>query len=633
MSRHRNFRNRDFSEDLDDFDDDQYGKSFEDKFSVSPGTAEHYLLNYKVKNSDYDSDRNSPKEDASELTISSEADKKITYAQLSSAIDYVNDVLNNSKSRNEIIDALKKYDNDVEKAVDLLLNSRDSHSDSKPIQIRSGATNNDCKDEKKIEVEITKRQPSQAASQKLNTEKNLEGQESPLAKSTKKNTSKSLEEIKEVYKQQRLTNKLHLNLIIAGHVDAGKSTIIGHLLSLLGNVSQKIMHKNENEAKKAGKASFMYAWILDVTEEERKRGVTIDVGQYRFETEKRIVNVLDAPGHRDFIPNMITGATKADFALLVIDATSGEFESGFESGGQTQEHILLLRSLGVHQIVIVINKMDNVNYSLERFNDIVLKLKKFLKQVGFKEESIQTVPCSGIHGDNLVKHSDIAAFKWFKGSTLINVIDNFQALPRQIDKPFRMSVSDCYRGQTTGIFVSGKIDYGYVEINRKLLIMPKNEFCIVKNILIEDETRTEAFAGDVVSLNVQLLDGSEIFIGNVLCDISCPCKVSDKFEARVVTFGTLEVPLLKGSSILLYSVCMMSEMAFITKLCSQVDKTRNEIIKKNPRLIDKNKAAIIRIKTERPVCLETFENSKEFGRFVFRSEHQTLGTGIVEKIL
>lgn len=299
------------------------------------------------------------------------------------------------------------------------------NSDSKPIQIGSGATNYDCKDEKKIEVEITKRQPSQAASQKLNAEKNLEGQESPLAKSTKKNTSKSLEEIKEVYKQQRLTNKLHLNLIIAGHVDAGKSTIIGHLLSLLGNVSQKIMHKNENEAKKAGKASFMYAWILDVTEEERKRGVTIDVGQYRFETEKRIVNVLDAPGHRDFIPNMITGATKADFALLVIDATSGEFESGFESGGQTQEHILLLRSLGVHQIVIVINKMDNVNYSQERFNDIVLKLKKFLKQVGFKEESIQTVPCSGIHGDNLVKHSDIAAFKWFKGSTLINVIGSF----------------------------------------------------------------------------------------------------------------------------------------------------------------------------------------------------------------
>lgn len=215
-----------------------------------------------------------------------------------------------------------------------------------------------------------------------------------------------------------------MNLVIVGHVDAGKSTIMGHLLSIVGMVSKKNMHKNEVDARKAGKASFMYAWVLDETEEERTRGITIDVGQYRFETDKRIVTILDAPGHRDFIPNMIAGATKADVAILVVDATKGEFETGFESGGQTQEHTLLLRSLGISQLAVVVNKLDNVKFDQSRYLEIVDKLRKFLKQVGFKDGNVHFVPCSGLTGDNLVHSSSISSFGWYKGSTLIQIIGN-----------------------------------------------------------------------------------------------------------------------------------------------------------------------------------------------------------------
>lgn len=247
-------------------------------------------------------------------------------------------------------------------------------------------------------------------------------QSSPVLKVKNLIKQKSPEEITKLFEQKKLHSKVNLNLVIVGHVDAGKSTIMGHLLNLMGEVSKKNMHKNEMEAKKAGKASFMYAWVLDETDEERDRGITIDIGQYRFETPKHMVTILDAPGHRDFIPNMITGATKADVALLVIDATNGEFETGFESGGQTQEHSLLLRSLGISQLIVVVNKLDNVKFSRERYEEIESKLKRFVKMAGFKENNVFFIPCSGLTGDNLVQKSSNGAFAWYDGKTLIEAI-------------------------------------------------------------------------------------------------------------------------------------------------------------------------------------------------------------------
>ena len=242
-------------------------------------------------------------------------------------------------------------------------------------------------------------------------------------------TPKPAADILELYGRKRVApgQRLNLNLVIVGHVDAGKSTIMGHLLALLGEVPKKTLHRNEVDARKAGKASFSFAWLLDETEEERSRGITIDVGQQRFTTERRAVTILDAPGHRDFIPNMIAGATKADVALLVIDATKGEFETGFEAGGQTAEHTVLLRSLGVSQLAVVVNKLDNVGFSEERYREIVDRLKKFLKAVGFKTDgdsaAVHFVPVSGLTGDNLVTASKEAAFGWYSGGpTLVQII-------------------------------------------------------------------------------------------------------------------------------------------------------------------------------------------------------------------
>lgn len=262
-----------------------------------------------------------------------------------------------------------------------------------------------------------------------------------MSEEFKLNTKHNNRNAKELYEKERGNDKQQIHMVVIGHVDAGKSTLMGHLLYDMGCVSQRNMHKYEQESKKVGKHSFMYAWVLDETGEERERGITMDVGCSRFETDsKQVIHLLlfieiqikklkfqvvllDAPGHKDFIPNMISGANQADVALLVVDATRGEFETGFEQGGQTREHALLVRSLGVNQLCVVVNKLDTVQWSKDRFDEIVQKLRIFLKQAGFKESDLNYIPCSGLTGENLVKPpTDPQLTEWYKGPTLLNII-------------------------------------------------------------------------------------------------------------------------------------------------------------------------------------------------------------------
>lgn len=262
----------------------------------------------------------------------------------------------------------------------------------------------------------------------LDKSPNVSGRATPELGSTEE-ANKSLRakeperNAQELYEKERGNQKPKINVVVIGHVDAGKSTLMGHLLYDMDNVPQRTLHKYEQESKKLGKQSFMYAWILDETEEERSRGITMDVGASHFETDNKMVTILDAPGHRDFIPNMITGATQADVALLVVDATVGEFETGFELGGQTREHALLVRSLGVSQLCVVVNKLDTANWSKERFDEIVNKLRVFLKSAGFKEADVSYVPCSGLTGENLVKPITALELQaWYSGPNLIKII-------------------------------------------------------------------------------------------------------------------------------------------------------------------------------------------------------------------
>ncbi|CAJ0760257.1 20525_t:CDS:10 [Entrophospora sp. SA101] len=379
---------------------------------------------------------------------------------------------------------------------------------------------------------------------------------------------------------KRNAEKESLNLVIIGHVDAGKSTLMGHLLYLLGEVNDKTMKKYERESSKIGKSSFAYAWVLDETEEERNRGITIDIAMTKFETKNKRFTLLDAPGHRDFIPNMISGAAQADAAILVIDAT--------------------------------------VEWSKDRFDIIVSKLSQFLlSQVGFKKKGVFYIPCSGLTGDNLLKKTD-KLLDWYSGPTLIEQIDKFEPPVRLIEKPFRLSITDFFKGGSgslSGITVAGRIETGSLQIGDELIIIPGKGHATVKAIQVLNESFKWAVA-----------------VGSILCPISNPVPLSSQLLVRIVVFE-VKIPITRGYNVILHRQSL-NEPAIITRLKSIIDKTTGEQIKKNPRHIPKSTAAIVEIQLpNRPIPIETFKDNKELGRIMIRKGGETIAAGIVTENL
>ncbi|KAF9199739.1 HBS1-like protein, partial [Haplosporangium sp. Z 27] len=364
--------------------------------------------------------------------------------------------------------------------------------------------------------------------------------------------------------QKRIAEKESLNLVVIGHVDAGKSTLMGHLLYLQGEVNEKTIRKHERDAQKIGKASFAFAWVLDETGEERARGITMDVGVTKFETAHRRFTLLDAPGHRDFIPNMISGTAQADLAILVVDATTGEFESGFDANGQTKEHALLARSLGVQQLVVAVNKLDAVKWSEGRFLEIVQKLEQFLvKDASFKKSNLVFIPCSGFTGENLVKRSTVGnicngsavgdapaddsvlqTFAWYNGPTLIETIDKLDAPTRAVEKPFRMSVTDVFKG-TGGVSAAGRLEAGHIQIGETIMVMPGSELAVVKTMEVNGESTRWAAAGDTVLLTLTGIDILQVSNGSVLCARDSPIPVTTHFAAQIVVFD-IKIPITVG---------------------------------------------------------------------------------------
>jgi len=434
------------------------------------------------------------------------------------------------------------------------------------------------------------------------------------------------------FSSERGTQKEVLNLVVVGHVDSGKSTLMGHLLFKLGNVSQKIMHKYEKESKKVGKQSFMYAWVLDETEEERSRGITMDVGTNKFETEHRIITLLDAPGHRDFIPNMISGAYQADVAVLVVNSTTGEFEAGFESGGQTREHALLVRSLGVSQLVIAVNKLDTVDWKESRFREIKDKLSAFLnKQAGFRDKDLTFIPCSGLTGENLTSPpTSDSLLSWYTGLNLVQAVDQLKSPERAVDKPFRMSISDVFKGQS-GLSVNGRVEAGFVMKDDRVLCLPLNQICSVKAVLVEQIHGQTGYAGDHVTLILSGPEQSSLAAGMVLCDPGQPIPVASKFKARIVVFN-IDVPITKGFPMVLHYGCV-SEQATISKLISLLNKSSGEVEKAKPRCLTGSCSAVVQITVSKPIPLELYKDNRELGRFMVRTGGHTIAAGMVTEIL
>lgn len=452
----------------------------------------------------------------------------------------------------------------------------------------------------------------------------------PTPKSTSK-VKQDKAKLKEEY-ERRKTGKDLLNLVVIGHVDAGKSTLMGHLLYQMGVVNKRAMHKYEQESKKRGKGSFAFAWVLDETEEERTRGVTMDIAQTAFETPHKQITLLDAPGHKDFIPNMITGAAQADVAILVVNATRGEFETGFESGGQTREHALLARSLGVSQLLVAVNKMDTVDWSQSRYDDIVKKLGLFLKQAGYKDIDLSYIPCSGLGGENLTKAvSEPKLASWYKGSTLVEQIDKFKAVERPMDKPFRLIISDVFKGLGSGFSVVGRVSSGSVQAGDRVLVQPAGDLAVVKAVTMDDSDNTCGFAGDHVTVVLTGMDMAHVNVGSVLCDPQNPIKSAMRIRARIVIFN-LELPITRGFTVV-FHYQSITEPAIIKRLNCQLNKNTGEVIKNKPKCLVKNSSAVVEIEFERPVCLEMYKDYKDLGRFMLRQGGHTIAAGLVEEVL
>jgi len=440
-------------------------------------------------------------------------------------------------------------------------------------------------------------------------------------------------DVQKEFERRKADGKDFINLVVIGHVDAGKSTLMGHVLFRLGFVNKRVMHKYEQESKKIGKASFAFAWVLDETEEERSRGVTMDIAQTRFETKTKVVTLLDAPGHKDFIPNMITGASQADVAMLVINATKGEFETGFEMGGQTREHAMLVRSLGVSQLLVTINKMDTVEWSQDRYDEIVKKLGQFLKQVGFREADLSYVPCSGLSGDNLTEPAtEPKLTTWYTGPCLVDQIDQFRPPERPVvDKPLRMCVSDVFKSTGAGFSVAGTVQTGSLQAGDRVLAIPAGEIGLIKAVTVDDSPISVGFAGDNVIVSLTGIDITNISIGSILCDPLNPVETTTRLRARIVIFN-ISLPITTGYPVILHYQSL-TEQAYIVRLVSQLHRNTGEIIKKRPRCLVKNTSAVVDIEVSRPICVELYKNNKDLGRFMLRASGSTIAAGMIIEIL
>ncbi|CAG9782780.1 unnamed protein product [Diatraea saccharalis] len=674
MARHRNVRNNSYS---DDFDyDDVYGHSVEDDSCLSPSdTAQfiydrsrnqqaiaHFLESHnniqEEIEDEVDDISHPPLERRESLDLRNLKLSENDEARLMSCLDELRNVLGDSISDTVLIDTVLSNNFDFNKALDELLNKKDNENEKlkndslkQPSIVHVNPNIQPMSSNKTPKVISTMLEPKTTAYtkgfkvQKSNSSDNASQtprEQSPVSErpSTPRieNETKVMQKVKEnkldpkkQYSNERGSDKDHLYMVVIGHVDAGKSTLMGRLLCELGEVSQKTLHKYEQESKKIGKQSFMYAWVLDETGEERVRGITMDVGRAQLETKTKKVIVLDAPGHADFIPNMITGAGQADVALLVVDATRGEFESGFELGGQTREHALLARSLGVNQLAVAINKLDTTNWSQERFNEISKKLKAFLKQAGFKDSDVMYVPCSGLTGENLVKSpSEPELVKWYQGPCLLDVIDKFNVPERPVSKPLRMSINDVFKGTGSGFCVAGRIENGVLNKGDKVLVCPTKEMAEVRSISINDMSNNVAFAGDQVSVTLSGIDMQNVSVGFILSDPVQQVPITTKFEARLVVFN-VKVPVTKGFPVLIHHQSLV-ESANIIKLKSLLNKSTGEVMKKKPRCLGNNSVAVVDIEVSRPICLERYKDVKELGRVMLRVSGVTIAAGLVTDI-
>ncbi|OLP83010.1 Eukaryotic peptide chain release factor GTP-binding subunit [Symbiodinium microadriaticum] len=423
----------------------------------------------------------------------------------------------------------------------------------------------------------------------------------------------------------------HLNVVFIGHVDAGKSTTCGNILFLCGMVDERTIEKYKQEAANKAGESWFLAFIMDTSEEEKVKGKTVEVGRAAFETTNRRFTILDAPGHKSYVPNMIAGASAADVGVLLVSARKGEFETGFEKGGQTCEHALLAKTLGVEKLVIAINKMDDptVEWDEKRYNDIVKKIGAFLKKSGYKDDQVIFLPMSGLMGDNIKERKGTPA--WYTGLTLLDSLDGISVAGRKADGPLRIPMMEGYKdmGAVTAI---GKIEQGTVRPGMKCVVMPTNNKCQVTAVYINDVEMQFATCGENVTLKMSGIGDEELKKGYVMCADKVPIPVVSKFKAtiHVIELGP-DRPVMTSGYVAVMHAHTASEECEILKLYeTMVIQTKKK--EKNPQFARPDSVVVCSIKLARPTSVDTFTSSPQLGRFTLRVDGRTIAIGKITEL-
>lgn len=425
--------------------------------------------------------------------------------------------------------------------------------------------------------------------------------------------------------------KPHLNLIIIGHVDHGKSTMMGHLLLKTNSITEREMREMEALAKKLDKGSFKFAFVFDRLKEERERGLTIDLAFRKFLTKKYYFTLIDAPGHRDFVKNMITGSSQADAAILVVSAKTGEFEAGISAGGQTREHAFLSRTLGVSQLIVAVNKMDDasVKWGEERYNEVRDEVKDLLKIVGFPVDKVNFVPVSAWTGDNLAEKSD--KMGWYKGPCLTDALDEIELPPKPTDKPLRAPVQDVYKITGVGTVPVGRIETGVLKVGDKLVFMPGGATGECRSIEMHHEQIQEAVPGDNVGFNIRGVSIKDVKRGEVAGKADKPPTVAEEFIGQVIVIYH-PTALAVGYAPVIHAHTAQVACKF-EELISKIDPKSGQVIQEKPDFLKQGEGGMVRFKPLRPMVIETYKDFPQLGRFAVRDMGRTVAVGVVTKVI
>lgn len=424
--------------------------------------------------------------------------------------------------------------------------------------------------------------------------------------------------------------KRHLNVVFIGHVDAGKSTTGGQILFLSGQVDERTIQKYEKEAKDKSRESWYMAFIMDTNEEERAKGKTVEVGRAHFETETTRFTILDAPGHKSYVPNMISGASQADVGVLVISARKGEFETGYERGGQTREHVMLAKTLGVSKLLLVVNKMDDptVNWSKERYDEIESKMIPFLKSSGYNvKKDVQFLPISGLMGTNMKTRVEKSVCPWWNGPCLFEALDAIEVPQRDPKGPFRMPIIDKFKDM--GTVVMGKVESGSVREGDSLMVMPNKAHVKVVAIYCDEDKARRAGPGENLRVRLSGIEEEDVLSGFVLSSIAHPISSVTEFVAQLQILELLDNAIFTAGYKAVLHIHSVVEECEIVELLQQIDQKTKKPMKKKVLFVKNGAVIVCRIQVNNLICIEKFSDLPQLGRFTLRTEGKTVAVGKV----